>query len=73
MFNIISLVIGVVALVFALFAFLPFFGWANWLIIPVAVVGLAFGAISRAKSGQTLNLVVIGIGVLRLFLGGGLF
>ena len=73
MLNIVSLVIGAVSLFFAVFAFLPFLGWANWLIIPMALVGLAIGAVSGRKSGRNLNLVVIGVGVLRLMLGGGIF
>ncbi len=73
MLNLVSLLIGAVALCLALVAFLPFVGWANWFIIPVAVVGLAFGALSGSKSGRNLNLVVIAVGVVRLMLGGGLF
>ena len=73
MLNLISLGIGIVALVLTLGAFLPFFGWANWFILPLAIAGLAIGTVSRGKAGQNLNLVVIGIGVLRLVLGGGLF
>lgn len=72
MFNVISLIIGAVALVMALVAFFPLLGWANWLIIPFAVVGLAFGVLSRSTAGRNLNLVVIGIGALRLMLGGGI-
>lgn len=72
MLNIVSLVIGAVSLFFALFAFLPFLGWANWLIIPMAVVGLAIGAVSGRKSGRNLNIVVIVVGVGRLMLGGGI-
>lgn len=73
MLNITSIVIGLVALVMALFAFIPLLGWANWFIIPVAVVGLVIGLLSSSgKTGRNLNLVVIGIGVVRLFLGGGL-
>ncbi|AGH48529.1 MULTISPECIES: hypothetical protein [Sphingomonadales] len=72
MLNVISLFIGVIAAVLAIFAFIPFLGWANWLILPVAVVGLIVGLLSRSKEGQTLNLVVIAIGCLRLFLGGGI-
>ena len=41
MLNIVSLVIGVVALVLAAVAFLPLLGWANWLIIPLALIGAA--------------------------------
>lgn len=72
MFNIVSLGIGGVALILALIAFIPLLGWANWFIIPLAVIGLVFGLMSRGRSGQTLNLVVIVVGVVRLMLGGGL-
>lgn len=73
MLNIASLVIGAISLFLALFAFLPLLGWANWLIIPLAVVGLALGVLSDRNAGRNLNLVVIVVGVLRLLLGGGIF
>ena len=73
MLNVVSLIIGLVALVFAVIAFLPLLGWANWLIIPLAIVGAVVGAMSSQKSGRNLNLIVIVIGVLRLMLTGGLF
>lgn len=72
MFNIASLIIGVVALVCALIAFLPLLGWLNWLIIPLAIVGAAVGVLSRSNGGRNLNLLVIVIGVVRLMLGGGI-
>lgn len=72
MLNIASLVIGAIALVLAVFAFIPLLGWANWVIIPFAVVGLALGAMSSSTSGRNLNIVVIVIGVIRLMLGGGI-
>ena len=72
MLNLISLVIGAVALLFAVVAFVPLLGWMNWLIIPVALVGLGLGVVSKSKSGRNLNLVVIVAGVLRLMLGGGI-
>ncbi|MEO6224594.1 MAG: hypothetical protein ABIO80_01885 [Sphingomicrobium sp.] len=73
MFNIVSLIIGAVALIFAGIAFLPLLGWANWLIIPLAIIGAAVGMASRGTAGRNLNLFVIIVGVLRLMLGGGLF
>ncbi len=73
MFNLVSLIIGFVALVCAVFAFLPFLGWANWLIIPLAIIGAAVGMISRGTAGRNLNLLVIVIGIVRLMIGGGLF
>jgi hypothetical protein len=72
MFNLISLAIGGVTLVMALVAFFPLLGWANWLIVPLAVIGLAFGVLSRSTAGRNLNLVVIGVCALRLMLGGGI-
>lgn len=72
MSNIISLIIGAVALVLAAIAFIPLVGWANWFIIPLAIIGLGFGAISQSKSGRNLNLVVILIGIIRLSIGGGI-
>ncbi len=72
MLNIVSLIIGLIALALAAVAFLPLLGWANWLIIPLAVVGAGVGAASSGKSGRNLNLVVIVIGILRLMLGGGI-
>jgi hypothetical protein len=72
MFNLASLIIGLVALVCALVAFLPLLGWLNWLIIPLAIIGTAVGLISRGTAGRNLNLLVILIGVVRLMLGGGI-
>ena len=71
MLNIGSLIIGVIALVLAVIAFIPPLGAATWIIIPIAVVGLALGAISGKTAGRNLNIVVIVIGVVRLMLGGG--
>ena len=73
MFNIVSLIVGVVALILAIVAFLPLLGWANWAIIPLAVFGAAIGMASRSTAGRNLNLFVIVVGVVRLMLGGGLF
>lgn len=72
MFNLVSLIIGVVALVLAVFAFLPFLGWANWLIIPLAIIGAGVGMVGTSKAGRNLNLFVILVGIVRLMLGGGI-
>lgn len=72
MLNIISLLIGVVALFLGIFAFFPFLGWAYWLIVPLALVGLAFGQLSDRRSGRNLNLIVIVIGLIRLWIGFGI-
>lgn len=72
MLNLASLIIGIVALLFAVVAFLPLLGWANWLIIPLAVIGAAVGMASSSNAGRNLNLFVIVVGVIRLMLGGGI-
>jgi hypothetical protein len=72
MLNALSILVGLVALVLGIFAFLPLLGWAYWLIVPIALVGLVLGVLSRRRSGRNLNLIVIAIGVLRLMIGGGI-
>ncbi len=72
MLNLVSLIIGAVALLFGLVAFLPLLGWANWLIIPLAIIGAVIGMAARGTSGRNLNLFVIVVGVIRLSLGGGI-
>lgn len=73
MLNIASLVIGAIALLLAIPAFVPFLGLINWFVIPVALVGLVVGVLSRKTSGRNLNLIVIVVAGLRLMLGGGIF
>ncbi len=71
--NLISILVGLFALVWALVAFLPFFGWMYWFVLPIAVVGLAIGALSSHRGGRNLNIVVLVVGVIRLMLGHGIF
>ena len=71
MFNLASLIIGIIALILAVIAFIPLLGWANWFIIPLAIIGAVVGMISRSNGGRNLNLFVIVIGIVRLMLGGG--
>ena len=72
MFNLVSLIIGFVALICTLVAFLPFLGWANWLIVPLAIIGAGVGMVSRGNAGRNLNLFVIIIAVIRFMLGHGI-
>ena len=72
MFNVVSIIIGLVALVFAVIAFIPFLGIANWLIVPLAMIGAVIGMASRGTAGRNLNIFVIVVGVVRLMLGGGI-
>ena len=51
---------------------IPFFGWLNWIfVLPPAVLGVIFGALSRDRSATTLSAVVAGVALVRLMLGGG--
>ena len=80
--GLISVIWGIVALLWMLLAFLPLLGWGNWFMIPFAVVGALIAAIallltrsghrSRAKLGLILNVVAIVVGAIRLSLGGGI-
>jgi len=72
MLNFVSLIIGLVALLCAAIAFIPLLGWANWLIIPLAVIGAGIGVMSSSNMGRNLNLFVIVVGIVRLMLGGGI-
>lgn len=71
--NVISVIIGVVALGVALVGFIPLLGLLNWIAIPIAVVGLIVGMFDTRTSGRNLNAVVIAFAAVRLFLGGGIF
>jgi hypothetical protein len=73
MLNLLSLLIGLVAIVPLLFALIPFFGWANWILLPLPVVGLILGSLSRGNAGRNLNLVVLLVAIVRLWLGHGFF
>lgn len=72
MLNILSILIGIVGLLLAVPAFFPLLGWLNWLVLPIALVGLVAGVLSRGRAGRNLNIIVIVIAAIRLFLGGGL-
>jgi len=73
MLNLISIVIGLIALAWGLIAFTPFLGWMYWFVLPFAVLGLAIGALSSRNGGRNLNLVVLCVGAVRLMIGHGIF
>lgn len=70
--NLLSTLVGLVALLIALVGFVPLLGWLNWFAIPLAVVGLVLGLLSRVTSGRNINLVVLALAIIRLALGGGI-
>lgn len=70
--NVISVLIGVVALVIALVGFIPLLGILNWFAVPLAVVGLIVGMFDTRTTGRNFNAVVLVLAIVRLFLGGGI-
>lgn len=73
MLNIVSILVGLVALIFAIPGLIPLLGWMNWLALPIVAVGLVIGFLSSKNTGRNLNLIVLVIAVVRLSLGGGIF
>jgi len=70
--NLLSVIFGVLAALGLLVGLLPLLGWTNWFItLPLGLVGLILGALSRVRGGVILCAVVLAFAALRLFLGGG--
>ena len=74
MLNLLSILIGIIALLIALIGVLPIplLPLVNWIAFPIALFGAAIGAVARGKAGRNLNLLVLIISGLRLFITGGL-
>ena len=80
--GLISVLWGIVAMIWMVFALIPVVGITNWLLIPFAAVGAiiaTFGIVlttpekrGRAKAGLVLNGIVIIVAVVRLGMFGGL-
>lgn len=73
MFNLISFLAGLVAALLMIVGLVPLLGWVNWIMLPIAGVGLVFGLLSESDSGRNFNIMVLAVGVVRLWLGGGIF
>ena len=73
MLNIISILIGLLAIPWVVLAAIPFIGALNWLVIPWALLGLFVGVLSSSNSGRNLNIIVLLVAIVRLSLGGGIF
>lgn len=73
MFNLLSVSIGIVALIGAMIGFFPLLGWMNWVIVPISLMGVGFGILSRSDTGRKLNGFVLVVAIIRLVMGVGLF
>jgi hypothetical protein len=71
MLNVLSILVGLVSLAIVIPSQIPFLGWGNWFALPLIVVGIVLGALSRSKSGRNFCLVVFAVACIRLMLGGG--
>jgi len=71
--NALAYLIGLISLVIVIPSQIPFLGWGNWFALPLIVIGIVFGALSRRDGGRNFCLVVLLIAVVRLALGGGIF
>lgn len=80
----VALVWGILAFVGFGFGLLPCLGWMNWANIPFALVGAIVAAVAWSKesrpggrpapavAGLVLSLVAVTVGLIRLWLGGGI-
>ena len=71
MLNVLSILTGLLSLLIVIPSQIPLLGWGNWFALPVVVVGIVLGALSRSNAGRHFCLVVFAIAVVRLMLGGG--
>ncbi len=72
MFQILSVLIGLVCAVPMLFGLIPFFGWLQWVVLAGCVIGVIFGVFCQRKIGLTINIAVGVVAIVRLALGGGI-
>lgn len=66
-------------------ALIPCLGWLNWINIPFSIGGVVINIVAMARAstnhrppgpaiaGLVLSAVAVGIGLIRLLLGGGVF
>ena len=64
--------LGIIALLVTLVAFIPLLGILNWVAIPLSIIFLIICVLIKSDNGKTLCIVSIIVGILRLLLGGGI-
>ncbi len=72
MLNALAYITGLVSLIIVIPAQIPLLGWANWVALPLIVIGVILGALSSKDGGRNFCLVVLLIAGVRLMLGGGI-
>ena len=53
--NIIAILLGVLVLPIVILGTIPFLGWANWLALPVLVLGIVAGQLSSSGNAGTIS------------------
>ena len=74
-------IMGILSIFGMLLGLIPFLGWLNWLVIPLAGVGLIISIVGVAVSrrggigvaGIILCSIALFISIPRLIIGGGIF
>ena len=69
--NLLAYLFGIISLIIVIPAQIPFLGWANWIALPLIVIGIGLGALSSSNGGRNFCLIVLLVAVVRLMLGGG--
>ncbi|HBK14357.1 MAG TPA: hypothetical protein DD795_06415, partial [Erythrobacter sp.] len=59
MLNLLSILLGLLSLVIVIPATIPLLGWANWLALPLIVLGVVVGQLSSTNGGRNFCLVVL--------------
>jgi hypothetical protein len=72
MLNALAYIVGLISLIIVIPAQIPLLGWANWVALPLIVIGIVIGALSSKDGGRNFCLVVLFIAGVRLMLGGGI-
>ena len=76
----IGLFLSLIAGLFLLLGLLPFLGWTNWFTtLPIAILGAVFSGVAATRrshiavAGLIISIIVIGVALVRLTIGGGIF
>ena len=76
-----ALIFSILAVIGMFFGFIPFLGWMNWGVIPVAIIGFILSIIAlittkkdkgMAIAGLVMCSIAIIVGAIRLVIGGGI-
>jgi len=76
----IGLLLSLIAGFFLIIGLLPLLGWTNWFTtLPIAILGAVFSGVAAARrshiavAGLVISIAVIGVALVRLTFGGGIF